>query len=288
MKSAALTLGLLATVVPAQPHGHGHRRQAQHAHQHAHQNKRAVVTDWVTETIYETVTKLIDDTTTEWIIPPKTSAAVSSSSASQIVQVHPGQFFEGAPSVAAPSSSPKAAVVPVVAQTPTPLPPVETPAAVNTPTPPPAVVVPPAPSITTSTSTIYLSVAAAAAPTKAAGGNSPAVANSTPNTSSSSYNGDLTYYALGMGACGFDDSGKDHSEYIVALSHLVMGPVSNGNPYCNKKVSISYNGKTVTATCRDKCMGCAAENIDGSEKLFLDLFGSLDVGRKKVDWRFID
>lgn len=91
-----------------------------------------------------------------------------------------------------------------------------------------------------------------------------------------------------MGACGFDDAGKDTSDYIVALSHIVMGPQSNGNPMCNKKVAVSYGGKTLTATCRDKCMGCEADAIDGSEKLFVDLFGSLGVGRGKVQWKFLD
>lgn len=66
-----------------------------------------------------------------------------------------------------------------------------------------------------------------------------------------------------MGACGEDDTGKDETDYIVALSHDLMGTQSNGNPYCGKTITISYGGKTVQATVKDKCMGCALDSIDG-------------------------
>lgn len=98
------------------------------------------------------------------------------------------------------------------------------------------------------------------------------------------YAGDLTYYDLGLGACGWDDSGKDNSENIVALSHLLMGTQSNGNPYCGKSITVSYNGKTVKGVVRDKCMGCALDAIDCSKNMFLELFGTLDGGRHKVEW----
>lgn len=38
----------------------------------------------------------------------------------------------------------------------------------------------------------------------------------------------------------------------------MMGEISNGNPFCGRKVSITANGKTVTATAVDKCMGCVS------------------------------
>jgi hypothetical protein len=92
---------------------------------------------------------------------------------------------------------------------------------------------------------------------------------------------------VGLGACGFDDSGKGDSDYIVALSHLLMGTQSNGNPFCDRSITISYGGKTVRAVVRDKCMGCAYDNIDVSEKAFKELSpGGLGTGRFKVDWWF--
>ncbi len=64
-----------------------------------------------------------------------------------------------------------------------------------------------------------------------------------------------------------------------------MGAQSNGNPFCGRTVTLTHKGKSVQATIRDKCMGCAENDIDGSEKLFLELANSLDVGRFEVDWR---
>lgn len=83
-----------------------------------------------------------------------------------------------------------------------------------------------------------------------------------------------------------DDSGKDHSDNIVAISKDKMGTQSNGNPMCGQKITIHANGKTTTATVRDKCMGCAANNIDVSKKVFMELYGSLDGGRMPVKWSF--
>jgi hypothetical protein len=95
----------------------------------------------------------------------------------------------------------------------------------------------------------------------------PAAAQSSSGASSPAgadvKTGDLTYYTVGMGACGEDDTGKDETENIVALSHLLMGTVSNGNPMCGKTITISSGGKTVVATVKDKCMGCAIDAIDG-------------------------
>ncbi|KAJ3524200.1 hypothetical protein NM208_g12145 [Fusarium decemcellulare] len=89
-----------------------------------------------------------------------------------------------------------------------------------------------------------------------------------------------------MGACGEDDTGKDDSENIVALSHLLMGTVSNGNPMCGKTITIKANGKTVKATVKDKCMGCAINDIDVSRKCYKEIWGSLDSGRTDVEWWF--
>lgn len=101
-----------------------------------------------------------------------------------------------------------------------------------------------------------------------------------------SYSGEITYYTVGMGACGEDDTGKDNSENIVALSHLMMGTQSNGNPMCGKTITITANGKTATAVVKDKCMGCAEDDIDVSEKVFDQLFGGLGGGRMPCTWSF--
>lgn len=99
-----------------------------------------------------------------------------------------------------------------------------------------------------------------------------------------SFTGQVTHYTVGLGACGFDDAGKDNSEYIVAISSALMHG-SNGDPMCNKKVNLSFEGHSITATIRDKCPSCSKEQIDLSEKAFLDLVGPLGIGRQGgVKW----
>jgi hypothetical protein len=293
MKSAAsiIAAGLLATVALAQPHAHHHG----HLHRKKVDEKRAViVTELVVETVTETVTVLVDESTTEVISPSKAPATTTSSSSSSVVSPKPGLFLEDkktssvevvvlpttseAPkvvetptyvpettTVAAPETSTYVAPVqsPVVQQPPPPPPPVETPKPVTTTTSPPQQAV--------------QSVAPVVGGGGGGGGGSAPV---------SAYHGDLTYYAVGLGACGFDDSGKDHTENIVAVSHLLMGTQSNGNPFCGKTITVSYGGKKVQATVRDKCMGCEKEAIDCTEKMFLELFGTLDKGRGSVEWWF--
>lgn len=87
---------LLASIALAQPHGHGHGHQHRR-HHHGHHEKRGIVTTWVTETVYETVTALVDDSTTELIMPSsKNVPTPSSSSTSETAK--PGQFYENPPS----------------------------------------------------------------------------------------------------------------------------------------------------------------------------------------------
>jgi hypothetical protein len=223
-------------------HGHQHRRREQHDH-----DKRAVVVEWVTETVYATVTAIVDDSSTE-LVMPSTQPAVTTSTAQAVPTPSPGQFFENpeTSSSAAPTTSqqaPPQQAPPVVEQ-------VSSPAES-------------APAPTTSSS-----------------------AGDSSSGGSPSYSGDITYYALGMGSCGIDDSGKDHTDNIVAVSAQLMGAQSNGNPMCGKTITIKANGKTIEAKVHDKCPSCAMGDIDGTEKMFVDLFGSLDAGRQKIEWWF--
>ncbi|KAH7208469.1 uncharacterized protein BKA55DRAFT_489117, partial [Fusarium redolens] len=96
--------------------------------------------------------------------------------------------------------------------------------------------------------------------------------------------GDLTFFNLGLGACGKDYSGQDETASVVALSHLLMGDLSNNNLFCGKGVVIKVGGREVKAVVQDKCMGCEINDIDVSKKVFQEVFGSLTVGREKVEW----
>lgn len=313
MKSttASLIITALASTAIAQPHGHQHQHPARAAHQHHH--KRDLVTEWETVWVTETVTELVDGTATEWITPtpipetPSTTLATVASSSSA-----GGQFFEGA----APSSAPEVVAPPPAAETPSSLPPaVVAPAPAPTssssssvyvapqPTPEPA----PAPAPAPAPVAPKVETPAAAAPSIAAVNTpaAPAAPAASPDTGSSSgatvntnsnaasilgsgyKSGDLTYYQVGLGACGEDDSGKDMSENIVAMSAATMGSQSNGNPMCGKTIKIynNANGKSSTGIIRDKCPGCVDGSIDVSQKLFEELADLAD-GRIDISWNW--
>lgn len=68
--------------------------------------------------------------------------------------------------------------------------------------------------------------------------------------------GQATFFDAGLGSCGVTNNGE--AQDIVALPHAFMGPQSNGNPYCGRRVRISHGGKTATGTIQDKCMGCVS------------------------------
>ncbi|KAJ6785884.1 hypothetical protein PWT90_11183 [Aphanocladium album] len=205
--------------------------------------------EWVTQTEY--VTEIIDVSTTIYITPGQSVPTVLTSI---VPAPSDAQFYEP------PSPSPEQPK-----QT-------STPAAAAPPPPPPPAASSPSP---------------APAPEP-----KPKPSESKPNPSGSSgsgsgeHSGDITYYAVGLGACGEDDSGKDNSENIVALSSLLMGAQSNGNPKCGQTITIHGNGKSVQATVRDKCPSCTEGSIDVSEKVFKELWGDLGVGRQSVTWSF--
>ncbi|KKY32464.1 putative allergen asp f7 [Diaporthe ampelina] len=306
MKSttASLIITALASTAIAQPHGHHHHQHpARAAHQHHH--KRDLVTEWDTVWVTETVTEVVDGTTTEWFTPtpsaPSTTLATVTSSAG-------GQFFEG--SSAAPSSAPQVVASPPAAETPSSPPAVVAPAPVPTtsssssssvyvapqPTVAPAessAPAPVAPEVETSAapSVAAVSTPAAAANTPAATPNTDSTVNTNTNAASvlgsDFQSGDLTYYTVGLGACGEDDSGKDMSSNIVAMSSETMGSQSNGNPMCGKTIKIynNANGKTSTGIIRDKCPGCKKGSIDVSQKLFEELADLAD-GRIDISWNW--
>ncbi|KAM3072318.1 hypothetical protein ACMFMG_009128 [Clarireedia jacksonii] len=95
--------------------------------------------------------------------------------------------------------------------------------------------------------------------------------------------GDITFYTAGLGSCGVTTDGSAVAG--VALPWELMGSQSNGNPYCGKTITISYNGKTVIAVVIDKCMGCSGKSIDLTNKAF-DALLDEGVGRAQAEWWF--
>jgi hypothetical protein len=265
MKSIIFVSALLTLVTAAEAHINAHHAR-RHIHNvrkgHAQQLKRnsrgegkdCVATEWVTVTEYQ------DSTSTVYIDEEEETP--------QPATKPDAQFFN-APTAGPENKAPKYVL---------PVPPAyqEPPAAI--PTVRPNVALPPAPAPDSGSESDSESESPPAA---------PAPKGSENSDTASMQSGVLTYYTVGLGACGEDDSGKDHSDYILALSHEVMGPKSNGNSFCGKKVKITAEGKTIIGVIKDKCMGCTPDHIDGSEKIFLDLFGSLDKGKCDVKWSIL-
>ncbi|KAM0432407.1 hypothetical protein ACHAPT_004951 [Fusarium lateritium] len=296
MKSFTIASALFAAVAVAQPHGKMHGIHHRRHHQNAERDVVVTEVEWVTE--YEYVTKMVDATTTVWITPgQEQQPQPTTSEAAKFVETQaPSQ---PAPKIKKPAEKKPAPTTTLVTSIYTPPPPPPEPTTTE-------VKVAPKPKPTTTyvapepvTTQQYVPEPE---PTSAA----PAVPSVVENTeekveqpknnggssggsssgSSASKSGEFTYYDIGMGACGEDDSGKDDTENIVALSHLLMGTVSNGNPMCGKTITIKANGKTTTAVVKDKCMGCAINDIDVSRACFKELYGSLDAGRTEVEWWF--
>lgn len=91
--------------------------------------------------------------------------------------------------------------------------------------------------------------------------------------------GEATYYGTGLGACGITNSDDD---MIVAVSHKLFDTYPgynydngagnpNNNPVCNKQITASYKGKSVTVIVTDRCTGCDTTDLDFAPAAFSKL-----------------
>ncbi|KAI5199592.1 hypothetical protein E4T39_06166 [Aureobasidium subglaciale] len=113
-------------------------------------------------------------------------------------------------------------------------------------------------------------------------------------TNSEQHEGDLTYYGTGLGSCGITSSDSDS---IVAVSHYVFDAAStssnpNQNPLCGLKIRASRydeqvgERRSVDLTVVDRCVGCAATDIDVSPAAF-DKLAARASGRVDVTWAWL-
>lgn len=110
-----------------------------------------------------------------------------------------------------------------------------------------------------------------------------------PTSNGGPYTGDLTYYAPGLGACGITSSSSDS---ICAVSHIVFdaaqsGSDPNDNPLCGLKIRLQRNGTSADVTVVDRCVGCAATDIDTTTSVFSDL-AEIAQGRVTVEWAWLE
>lgn len=95
--------------------------------------------------------------------------------------------------------------------------------------------------------------------------------------------GQATYFAVGLGACGWTSSDAD---FIVALNT----PQYSQDSHCGQQVAIlnQQNGVWQTATVVDECPGCADGSLDMSPALFAALNGgNMDQGVFPIGWHFV-
>jgi len=92
-------------------------------------------------------------------------------------------------------------------------------------------------------------------------------------------NARLTFYDVGLGACGKTNSPGD---FIVALNSCEFGSGFPG-PQCFKTITIEYNGIQATAQITDECPGCPCGGLDLSTGLFTH-FAPESVGVLYANW----
>jgi len=91
--------------------------------------------------------------------------------------------------------------------------------------------------------------------------------------------GQFTFFAVGMGACGKQNSDDD---FIVALNT----PSWAGGSHCFDTITITVNGKTTQAQIVDRCVSCGSEDLDFSPGLFHYFGGTEAQGVLHGSWHY--
>jgi hypothetical protein len=98
--------------------------------------------------------------------------------------------------------------------------------------------------------------------------------------------GRLTYYNLGLTACG---TWHSNEEFVAAVGRSYWTTANpNIDPMCQKTATVTdpSSGKSVTVAIKDICGSCTANDIDLSPSAFKAL-RPLDVGMFTANWDFI-
>ncbi|OIW25741.1 hypothetical protein CONLIGDRAFT_672701 [Coniochaeta ligniaria NRRL 30616] len=115
-------------------------------------------------------------------------------------------------------------------------------------------------------------------------------------TSSAIHTGDLTYYAPALGACGWTSSPDDA---IAAVSHTIFDAAGNGgtnpnaNPLCGLSIRVERDqgdgrgNKSVDVVVVDRCVGCAATDLDLSPSAF-GVLADEALGRVVGSWAWLE
>lgn len=90
----------------------------------------------------------------------------------------------------------------------------------------------------------------------------------------------LSFYNTETGSAGSCGSFLTNSGFTVAMNAAQMQ-----SSFCGKSITISYNGKSTTATVEDTCPGCPYRGLDLSPGLF-SFFAPQSVGIIYAEWEF--
>ncbi|KAF2673877.1 hypothetical protein BT63DRAFT_451932 [Microthyrium microscopicum] len=113
----------------------------------------------------------------------------------------------------------------------------------------------------------------------------------TTNTARDAQNGQLTYFATGLGACGVTNQETDS---IVAIDHQTFDSGNvDGNPNhnrnCGRVIRITQaNYKTVSkdVTVVDRCEACQPGDLDVTRTIFGGL-APVESGRVQLSWHWL-
>ncbi|KAI9227587.1 MAG: RlpA-like double-psi beta-barrel-protein domain-containing protein-containing protein [Piptocephalis tieghemiana] len=97
------------------------------------------------------------------------------------------------------------------------------------------------------------------------------------------FQGQATFYELGLGACGSTNS---EPELVAALNADQYAQAFGKGPNCNRQARITAGGKFVTVRIVDKCPTCSHGDLDLSKAAFSRL-SSLDAGRVNIAWSWV-
>lgn len=275
MKSTNAVLAALASasMVVAQPHAHQHAHlhgaRMEHQHQH-HHDKRVLATETVVEWVTETVVEMIDATTTEWITQdPSTPTTLSTVIASATSSVN-GEFFETASSSSVtPTSTAPAVVAQPVEKTST------TPTTTTTPEPTTTTSAYVAPVEPTTSSTEEPVVVATTPTTTSEAAAATTTASGSGSVSGTSFSGKLTWIGDTTGAYSACGQPYEADSMFVAVNPNVLDCGTDG---MGSAMTITANGKTVSAVAIDKCMGCDESHIDVASAVWTALGYTFDDG----------
>jgi hypothetical protein len=117
-------------------------------------------------------------------------------------------------------------------------------------------------------------------------------------SNSQTFDGELTYFQTGLGACGETSSDSDS---IVSVSHIIFdaagsssskGGNSNANPLCGLMIRAERydedrgERRSIDLKVVDRCTGCQPNDLDVTYSAF-DKLASRDRGRVEVTWAWL-